>query len=239
MERVNFCHFFLFHDRTGRVDVSPDDVRRLASLVAGVAGLGHALIHQPADATDPFLDDGAQLRLAVQMYFAELPALEAALGTASGLHALADPATLSSLRGAQATQQSMLIRPFPVPQPRPQEPGDTRGTYLVAYDGRADDLNAWLSHYLDHHPPIMARFPAIREIEIYTRLDWRGAVPIARADCLQRNKVVFDSPAALDAALHSPVRQAMRDDYHALPAFAGTNTHDALLTHRIEGGSPV
>jgi hypothetical protein len=52
----------------------------------------------------------------------------------------------------------------------------------------------------------MARFPGIRQIEIYTRLDWLGALPWRRVDYMQRNKVVFDSPAALKAALNSPVR---------------------------------
>ena len=43
----------------------------------------------------------------------------------------------------------------------------------------------------------MARFPGIRQIEICTRIDWCGFLPWRRVDHMQRNKVVFDSAAAL------------------------------------------
>jgi len=151
---------------------------------------------------------------------AEIAALEAACDGA--LRAL-----VPLLAGAEVTQQAMLARPFPVPAPQPLP--DEHCTYLVAYDGPAEDVTSWLGHYIAHHPPIMARFPAIRAIEIYTRLDVAAALPFPRADCMQRNKVVFDSPAALTAALNSPVRIEMRADYAQLPKFSGAVTHFPML----------
>jgi hypothetical protein len=79
-------------------------------------------------------------------------------------------------------------------------------------------------------PVPMARFPGIREIEIYTRIDWVSALPWRRADCMQRNKVVFDDAAALTAALNSPVRHEMRADYHKLPPFEGSVSHYPMAT---------
>jgi hypothetical protein len=76
----------------------------------------------------------------------------------------------------------------------------------------------------------MATMPGIRELEVYTRVDWVGSLPWARADHMQRNKVAFDSPAALTLALNSPARAAMRKDYNNFPPFAGKVTHFPMAT---------
>ena len=87
------------------------------------------------------------------------------------MQALADAQRLPSLAHLPARQQAMLLRRCPVPAANLPVPSSTC-SYLVGYHGPAEDLNAWLAHYIEHHPPIMARFPAIREIEVCTRIDW-------------------------------------------------------------------
>lgn len=214
---MRFCHFIVFDG------AAPEDAA-FAALLAATPGLGQALIHRPASATDPYLDDGPPPPLALQLYFAELAALEAAIGPAGHLRAVPGLAATS--------QQAMLVRRFPVPEPAFAGP-PPHCTYLVAYDGAAADPNAWHAHYLAHHPPIMARFSGIRQIEIATRIDWVGFLPGRRADCMQRNKVVFDSPAALTAALASPVRAEMRADFHRFPPFTGHTSHYPMLTRAL------
>ena len=120
---------------------------------------------------------------------------------------------------------AVLVRRFPVPQP-----AFLRCTYLVAYEGPAQDPDAWHAHYLAHHPPIMAELPGIRELEIYTPLQWVGGGAWRRERSLQRNKVAFDSPQALEAALGSPVRAKMRADFATFPRYAGRVTHYPMLT---------
>jgi hypothetical protein len=198
----------------------------LDSLLAAIPGLGRALVHRPASTHDPYLHDGAPPDLALQLYFADIAALESAC--AGPLAAL-----VPLLADAQVTQQAMLVRAFLLPNPA--SPPPEHCTYLVAYDGPADDLSAWLGYYIAHHPPIMACFPAIRAIELYTRLDVANPLPFPHATCMQRNKVVFDSPAALTAALNSPVRHEMRADYAQLPKFSGAVTHFPMLTREVEG----
>jgi hypothetical protein len=157
-----------------------------------------------------------------------------ALGRRGHLQALAAPGTLPSLAAAEVSQQAMLARSFPVPDPTFRSaPGAPHCTYLVSYEGEAQDLNAWLDHYIVNHPPIMTRFPGIREIEVCTRLDWRGFLPWPRADHMLRNKVAFDSSAALSAALASPVRHQMREDYESFPAFTGPVSHYPMATVAI------
>ena len=125
----------------------------------------------------------------------------------------------------------MVVRSFPVPNPViAREPWCT---YLVAYDGPADDPNAWHEHYIAHHPPIMAKLPGIRELEIYTGVECVDFLPGACVRHLQRNKVAFDSPQALTAALESPLRAEMRADYKRFPRFSGNVTHFPMATRAL------
>ena len=214
--------------------LAESDQQHLATLLAATPELDSAAIYTPADTHDPYLHDGAPPPLALQLYFADIAHLEAALAAGGHLHALADPATLPSLAGAHVTQQAMLTRRYDVPDAARRTPdGAPHCTYLVAYECEAEDLNAWLRHYVTSHPPIMARFPGIREIEIYTRIDWICATPWARADAMQRNKVVFDDEAALRAALASEIRHEMRADFHRFPPFTGRNTHYPMHTRIV------
>jgi hypothetical protein len=193
----------------------PPDANRFDEALLRAVGMRRAHIYTPQAARDPYLDDGAAPPLVLQLYFDELPRLEQACAGA-----------LSDL--GQCTAQAMAVRGFAVPQP-----GIPGCTYLVAYDGPAQDEQAWHAHYLRHHPPIMARLPGIRELEVYTRIEWLAPLAWRRANCMQRNKVGFESAAALSAALQSPVRKEMRADYAALPPFSGAVTHFPMATRVV------
>ena len=223
-----FCHFTSFTQTSAQPDQA-----RLATMLATVPGLAKALIHTASATSDPYLHDGAPPALVIQSYFADIAALEAACAPSGALQPLAHV-----LPGASITQQAMLVRTYPVPDPVFQTPpGEPHCTYLVAYEGQAEDLNLWLTHYIAHHPPIMAKFPGIRQIEIYTRIDWCGHLPFPRVTHMQRNKVVFDSPAALTAALNSPVRHEMRADFNQFPPYSGANTHYPMQTRAVSASA--
>jgi hypothetical protein len=212
--------------------VSNDDLRWLEGVLATTPGLARGLIYTPAQTRDPYLDDGRPPALAVQLYFADIAALEAVVAPDGHLQALAAADALPSLHGAQVTQQAMLARVFPVPKAaRGTAPGCT---YLVTYEGAAKDQNAWVSHYIASHTIIMARFPGIRAVEVCTRIDWCGWLLWPRAEAMLRNKVVFDDAAALTAALNSPVRHEMRADFQQFPEFTGMVTHFPMETAVIE-----
>ena len=168
-----------------------------------------ALLYTPNRVHDPYLDDGAPPRRVAQLYFDSLPELERAA---------------KAIRGPW-TAEAMAVHAFAVPQP-----GVPVCTYLVAYEGPAQDQAAWQAHYLAHHPPIMARLPGIRELEVCLPLEWDCPAHLRRVRHLQRNKVAFDSADALQAALASPIRAEMRKDYAQLPTFSGRVTHFAMTT---------
>lgn len=201
---VSFCLFVSFaHVSAGAAEALRE------------ARMGEAMrVHTPAAARDPFLRDGAPPAQVVQAYFAELPALEAAA-----------PALERAL-GPAASCEAMAVRRFAVPQP-----AAGGCSYLVAYAGPADDPRAWHEHYLEHHAPLMAGLPGIRELEVYLPVDWRNrSSGWQSVRSLQRNKVAFDSPAALEAALSSPLRAKMRADFATFPPYRGAVTHYPMLT---------
>ena len=172
-----------------------------------------ALRYQPDRVRDPFLDDGAAPAQVVQLYFGSLGALEAAAAQIA----------------VAADAEAMQVHRFEVPEPWQRVP-PRYCTYLVAYEGPAEKEAAWLAHYLAHHPPLMRKLPRIRELEIYTPLEWCCPAPLRRVRHLQRNKVAFDDAAALAAALDSPARYEMRADFAGFPAYSGRVTHYAMTT---------
>lgn len=206
----------------------------LEKLLRSTPGLTKALIHSPASTSDPYVKDGSPPSLVLQLYFGDLPELEAALSRTGHLRALTSHDEFPALADAAAAQQAMLVRPFAVPDPTfKTAPGEPHCTYLVSYEGEAEDLNAWHAHYLEHHTRHMATFPGIRELEVYSRLDWVSLQPWTRLNYMQRNKVVFDGPEALMRALNSPVRYDMRADFKAFPRFSGPNNHYAMATRVV------
>ncbi|CAB3748404.1 ethyl tert-butyl ether degradation protein EthD [Burkholderia sp. MSh2] len=215
---------FLIVDRSGNDDagVPPPGLDDAAAALRAVPGLKRLVVHRPvalaADRADPVARPPSPAAV-LQCYFAELGRLEAMLAPAGAAHACV---ARWQAAGRRVVQQAMAVRRIPLAGPRAAAHSCT---YLVSYDGEASDPNAWLSHYLDHHPPLMARLPGIRAIEIYTRVDYRTALPAPRAHAMQRNKVVFDDAAALEHALASPVRLLMRRDFDALPPFTGATPH--------------
>ncbi len=102
-------------------------------------------------------------------------------------------------------------------------------SFVVRYYRPAEDENAFQAFYVAHHPPILGRFPGIRNVLCYLPLAWRNAGAIATSDCMLGNEVVFDSLADLDAALASEVRHELRRDYERFPPFSGAVTHHAML----------
>jgi hypothetical protein len=225
---MSTCLFLSFRFDTERTAA---ETAKLDRLLRSAPKLEKALVHSPAVASDPYVRDGAPPTLVVQVYFAELAELEAVVSRTGHFGALASRAEFPVLAAADIAQQAMVVRSFAVPDPTFRTPpGEPHCTYLVSYEGEAEDLNAWHAHYLEQHTVHMASFPEIRELEVYTRLDWVSLQPWRRDNFMQRNKVVFDNPAALDRALHSPVRHAMRADFNAFPKFSGPNRHYAMAT---------
>ena len=225
------CLFLTFRYRATPSD---GEKSKLNELLGVTPKLLKALVHTSATASDPYVKDEAPPPLVVQLYFDEIHELEAALARVGHLAVLSSREEFPVLASADVAQQAMLVRQFTVADPTfKNAPGSPYCTYLVSYEGEAENLNAWLNHYLENHTRHMAGFPGIRELEVYTRLDWVSCLPWPRVHFMQRNKVAFDSADALTQALNSPVRHDMRADFKTFPPFTGPNKHYAMATRVI------
>jgi hypothetical protein len=207
------------------------DLADIRAALAGVSGLVEARIMVP-DATPadhPFAKDGPGPALALQIDFVGRADAADALSEASPLARIA---CLANAPAGAVAHQLMQARRFPTGAAPAPEPCCT---FLVTYPGTADDPRHWLDYYDANHPPIMVRFPGVREVVTFRPVDWTSALPFARSAALQRNKVVFASLADLLAALASPVMAEMRADGKTFPPFTGKTTHFPMTTWRVGG----
>ncbi len=227
--------FMTFSDPAGERRVRSDDLDAAAALVGSIPEMTEGLLFTPLEESvdHPYNADGSGPVFALQLRFPNLFACEAALDRGRILANLATGTGLSSLTGLDVTHQVMLTRSFPVEIAAHPAGTTTPCSYLVHYPGQAEDMNAWNLHYLEHHPAIMRTFPNVRQVEIYTRIDWVDRLPTQRVEQMQRNKLVFDSPEALSHALSSDVIKRMRADFVQFPPFSGGNKHFAMLTRTV------
>ena len=233
-----FALFLAFYARAAGRDAkaraSDADLSRAIEIVRGVPDLRRGLVFTPDKAPDPFVEYPPPPQLAFQLYFDAIAPLEAAAGRKGALMALAEPGALPSVDKSGAAQQAMLARPFPVPDPVFRTPaGGFPCSDIIHYPGKAEDLNAWLGFYFESHVPLMRRLPGLRELELYTRIDWVSALPWTKVEYMQRNKVVFDDADAATAALQSPIRAEMRADFLSFPKFTEGNRHNPMQTREV------
>lgn len=224
---MSLCLFLSVTLTNGVAGIDPVQLERQLSEVKGVI---RQAIHMPVSLTgvDPFLSADQAPQCVIQLYFADLDALESAMHDDGPLASVIDTAASA---GWCWTQQAMLVRRFAVPGASPVDSRRLeRTTYLVAYEGKTEEDEAWLAHYIRQHPALMVKLPGIREVEVYTRIDYCSDLRAKRVRTLQRNKVVFDSIAALSDALASPLREELRKDFLSLPPFTGASPHYPMQT---------
>ena len=225
---------FIYVESGDSGSLPQDAVNRLRELLASCPGLTRALFYLPATAKDYYTDDGPSPALALQLYYADIETLERNIGAGGYLQEFAHPEYWEALPGLRITHQAMLVRDFSLAgREQLVEPSASLCSYLVHYPGEAEDFNAWLNFYLDNHPQILRTFPGLREIEVYTRIDWRDSLPWERVHFMQRNRLIFDSAEALEGALNSPVRHQSRADFENFPPFTGSNIHFPMLTEEL------
>src|SRR5271163_1677876 len=178
-------------------ELSEADLERLARSASRLRGLAGGLAFTPisVEGEHPFARDRRGPPLMLQLDFDAADDLDAALSAEGPLAEIVRPGGLPSLAGALVGRQRMIGRRFAVPDPVSRLASGARlCTFLVEYPGTTPDLEAWLDHYDAHHPPIMRRFPGIREVATFRPApSERDALPCERETSIQRNKVVFDS----------------------------------------------
>lgn len=225
--------FATYNDKTNpEAEVTQAELDRVTDIVSSTPGLSNGVVSTPWLLSDMPFDDKPLPQLALQLYFDDIEDLEKALEADGHLQSLADTSNLPTFTDVNVTEQAMWSRRYIAPNPTFEtKKDDPHCTFLVQYPGPAEDSSAWLRHYVVHHTGIMKTFPAIRQIEVCTRLDWCSFMPWQRVNYLLRNKVVFDDANSLKGALASPVMEDMMVDAALLPPYLGGSKHFPMASH--------
>jgi len=213
----------------GRIDEAVAWANRAARGWAALPKLATLDLYAPVTggAHDPFNDDGPGPLFIAMLAFPSREALAAAV---------ASPELTSSLGGRPgdlAWTGSAFERHF-YPVGGKTDPLTAPFSYVVRYHKPAEDEAAFIRNYVDTHPPTLATLPGIRSVMCYFPLPI-AADGLAAADYIIGNEVAFDSVAAFNTAMQSPVRQELRRHFHEFPPFSGVNTHFPMNRTRLVG----
>jgi len=106
-------------------------------------------------------------------------------------------------------------------------------SYFVRYQGRPADAGAFDAHYAGPHAALLRDIPGIRSLVLHSPVVARDPFPTNDAGLHLLSQMVFDSEAALQAALDSAARRRAFEDRAGFPAFAGTIAHQAMRAETI------
>ncbi|MFJ1258288.1 ethyl tert-butyl ether degradation protein EthD [Cupriavidus sp. CuC1] len=218
-------------DPAVRIDAT--QVKHLAEAIRLTPDLLRAEIYTPAD-VETYHRDGAAPLLALRLEFTSLQSLEAQITRNGYLYRFFGSSEWTSMPCTRVTHQAMLTRTFlPLESGEAGEAAPDFCSYLVHYPGEAANLNDWLGYYLRHHPQVMTEYPGVRQINVFTRVDWYDDMPWERVGYMQRNMLTFSSAGEMLEAIDSPVRLKMRQDAGSFPAFSGGAVHYPMFTKSI------
>ncbi len=102
--------------------------------------------------------------------------------------------------------------------------------YLVIYEGKPGDPDAFIDYYMNYHIPIVWTFPRIRGVEVQRGVD--------EGDFFMITRLIFDTLEDLKVAIASPERERARADMANFPPFHGQVRRQAveiLELHRPKG----
>lgn len=116
---------------------------------------------------------------------------------------------------------------FDVPGHDSPPPRTAPLSFVVRYYGPVANATEFVQFYTDNHPPILARFPKIRNVLCYLPMNWRTTGAINDESLVIGNEVVFDDLASFKAALESEVLQEAMADGELFASY-GYSSHHAM-----------
>jgi len=105
-------------------------------------------------------------------------------------------------------------------------------TFVVRYYGPVENAAEFTEFYTKHHPPLLAKFPEVRNILCYLPLDWRERGKLDTDELILGNEVVFDSLEDFIAATKTPAMDAVMADSDEFQSF-GYSSHHAMFRKMV------
>jgi uncharacterized protein (TIGR02118 family) len=219
---MSYLYLLEIHSSDDNCAISSEDILKLESSFENMPGLANLFSFTQADGGhDPVLKDEHPPLLVFTAIFNDKDSLQHALSSAE-YKGTCEMLTSLDVTGLRLLQEAMLFEPFLSSETLA---GKADFSYLVNYQGPAENETEFLQYYRDHHPAILMEFPDIRRVELGTPIEWSASNDIERANRMLYCEVSFDSIEKLNNALGSEKRIELRKDYDCFPPFSGAVTH--------------
>lgn len=199
---------------------------RHVELVKGLPDLRSLAVMRPLAFDDPHLGNEPGPFLVAHMMFDDVAALERAVLSDERLAARADVANFPPFDG-RAVYQAMRNEdhsPIASRLDRSRAPI----CHFVVYRRPAENEATFIDFYRRNHVPLLGEFPRVREIRVFTPVEWRDRPFVTRAELMLVNLTAFESEADFRAAMASDVRTRVQRDFASFPRFSGRCTHTAM-----------
>ena len=197
-------------------------------------GLRFIETYRPATGEVPLFEEGAGPPLLVELNLDTADEARRLIASTAFRDALSAgrPAT----GGGQATVDVFHSVPFPLPGHIKPPPRTAPLSFVVRYCRPVADEQAFAAFYTLHHPPLLARFPGIRNVLCYlsTGIELPGGLQPSGA--FFGNEVVFDDLDSLNRALASEVLPLLKADGKRFAPF-GHSSHHAMLRRSVHARS--
>lgn len=96
---------------------------------------------------------------------------------------------------------------FDIPGHETPPPRTASLSFVVRYYGPVRDVGNFVQFYTENHPPIVAKFPNIRNVLCYLPLGWHDMGEVSDERLVIGNEVVFDDLDSLTVAFATEVTE--------------------------------
>jgi hypothetical protein len=100
-------------------------------------------------------------------------------------------------------------------------------SFVVRYYGPVENAAEFTDFYTKMHPPLLAKFPNVRNVLCYLPLNWQERDELTDATLIHGNEVVFDTLEDFKAATKSGAMDAVMADSKLFKSF-GYNSHHPM-----------
>ena len=209
-------HFIHIHGVQQAVKPLTDAVERL------LRNASFAVLHTPIPlpGADPLPVDQDERLLLCQLADSSIAAeLDAAARAIAGVR--------------EVSHQTMACERITPGGPDDPSTAGTAVSWIVQYNGPAQDPRAFHAYYRTHHVPIVNRMPGIRFLNWYVPKPSERLAGLRYVEYLQLVQAMFDDLDGLLAMRASRERKEGLQDFNNYPPFEGPVTHQAMLSRRI------
>jgi len=132
------------------------------------------------------------------------------------------------LAGAEKINLEVLERVhYDIPGHREPPPRTAPYTFVVRYYGPVENAAEFAAFYTKHHPPLLAKFPKVRNILCYLPMGWRDRGKLGEDELILGNEVVFDTLEDFVAATKTPAMDEVMADSDQFATY-GYSSHHAM-----------